>query len=204
MKIRYWMKEHIRNNLWQYLLITGVFVLGLIIGEINANNLAGGTRSHLQQMINGFLEGGMVAYHEGNRIFLPAFLNQARTVIAVWFLGLTVIGVPIILAIVFVRGFSLGFTFGFLIKEKAWLGFAIALLSVLPQNIVYVPLAIACAVIGINFSFYIVRGRFTSEVPLAQGILTYTGIMVLLLLVLLVGALIEAFLSPWLLETIIK
>lgn len=204
MNIKHLMKEHVRKNIWQYLLITAIFGLGFILGEINVSNLEGGARSHLVELLDRFLEGGMITYQEGYKIFVPAFSNQAKTTLMIWFLGMTVVGVPFILAIVFVKGFSLGFTFGFLVKEKAVPGFLIFMLSVFPQNSVYVPFAIAWAVMGINFSIYLVKGRFAGGFGLGQGVATYTGVMLILLVVFLFGALIESFLSPWLLELVMK
>ncbi|ADI01275.1 stage II sporulation protein M [Syntrophothermus lipocalidus] len=199
-------KQHIVRNAWQYTVISLVFLVGVMLGEINAANLAGGTRNHLIQIIDGFLKGGVTASREGEgyRLFLTAFFNQTRAVGLIWFLGLTVIGVPFILAIIFFKGFSLGFTVGFLVREKAWLGGLISLASVFPQNLLYVPLTVAWAVIGINFSVYLVRGRFSRGLALGQGLVTYTGAMLLFLLILLLGAFIEAFLSPWLLSLVVK
>lgn len=203
MKARHLMKEHVRKNIWQYLLISIIFGLGFVLGEVNAGNLQGGTRSHLVDMVDSFLKGGVVTYQEGYRIFIPAFLNQARLIVLIWFLGMTVIGVPLILAIVFIKGFSLGFTFGFLVKEKALLGFMLAMLSVFPQNIIYVLFTIAWAVVGLNFSVYIAKGRFAGA-SLGQDLATYTVTMLVFLVVFFFGALVESFLSPWLVEMFIK
>lgn len=204
MNIKHLLKAHVQRNAWQYLLITAILILGCILGEINASNLEGGTRSHLVKIIDGFLKGGVVNHREGYRLLIAAFFNQAKLVLLIWFLGMTVIGVPLILGMIFVKGFSLGFTFGFLVKEKAWVGCLISILAVFPQNIVYIPFLVAWAVVGINFSVYLVKGRFTGGVTLGQGLVTYTGAMLLALAVFLCGALIEAFLCPWLLSLAIK
>ncbi len=197
-------KQHIVKNLWQYTLLFLIFVVGMALGEINATSLEGSTRNHLVQMVDNFLKGGSIGYQGGYRLFFAAFLNQARVVGMIWFLGLTVIGIPLILAIIFFKGFSLGFTLGFLIKEKAWQGVLMATASVVPQNLLYIPLFLAWAVTGINFSLCLVRGRFGRGVALGPGLAAYTGVMLMFLLVLALGAFIEAFLSPWLLDLLVK
>ena len=48
--------------------------------------------------------------------------------------GLTVIGAPVVLGIVFLRGFVLGFTIGFIIDELYVRGLILSLSSVLPTT----------------------------------------------------------------------
>jgi stage II sporulation protein M len=185
------------ENRWQYLLITLIFLLGVLIGDYKVMGLAGGVKSHLLSLIDDFVKGGINADLDKQTILLNSFLNQAKSIIAVWFLGLTVIGMPIILGIVFLKGFSLGFTIAFLVKERAVSGILISILSILPQNLVYIPLLIIWSVVGINFSVNIARGKAGSAVSLGGALVSYTLLMMVFLLIVLAGAFIETFLSPW-------
>lgn len=197
MKLKHKLKRHIGENRWQYFLIILIFLIGVFIGDYKALGLAGGVKSHLLTLIDDYLKGGTNTDLDKQVILFNSFLNQAKSVIAVWFLGLTIIGMPIILGVVFLKGFSLGFTISFLVKEKAVSGILISILSILPQNLVYIPLVIIWSVIGINFSVYIARGRPGSPVSLGRGVISYTLLMLVFLLIVMVGALIEAYLSPW-------
>ncbi|MDD3364147.1 MAG: stage II sporulation protein M [Syntrophomonas sp.] len=197
MKLRRKLKQHVIENRWQYLLITLIFLLGVLIGDYKVMGLAGGVKSHLLSLIDDFLKGGINADLDKQVILFNSFLNQAKSIIAVWFLGLTVIGMPIILGVVFFKGFSLGFTIAFLVQERAVSGVLISILSILPQNLVYIPLVIIWSVVGINFSVYIARGRAGSAVSLGGALISYTLLMMVFLLIVLVGAFIEAYLSPW-------
>jgi stage II sporulation protein M len=107
------------------------------------------------------------------------------------------------LAVLFLRGFSLGFTVGFLYHEKAMTGVLISMISVLPQNLVYIPFLLMWAVIALNFSIFIVKGRNNSLMPLGTGLMSYSILMLAFLLLFLLGAFIEAYLSPWLLTLFI-
>ncbi|MDD4802686.1 MAG: stage II sporulation protein M [Syntrophomonas sp.] len=194
------MKLHIAENKWQYLLITLIFVLGVIIGDYKVTGLAGGIKSHLLSLIDEYIKGGINSDLNKEAILFNSFLNQAKSILAIWFLGLTVIGMPIILGVVFYKGFSLGFTIAFLVKEKAVSGILISILSILPQNLVYIPLIIIWSVIGINFSVYIARSKAGSIVSLGGALISYTLLMIVFLAIVLVGAFIETYLSPWFLS----
>ena len=193
-------KMHISQNRGQYILITLIFIIGAVIGDYKVLDLEGGVKSHLLGLIDNYLKGGMQTDLSGQTILLNSFLNQAKSILAIWFLGLTVIGIPLIFGLVLLKGFSLGFTIGFLVQEKAGAGIIISIISILPQNIVYIPFLIIWSVIAINFSMYIVTGRSENRVPLGRALLSYSLLMFLFLLIVLIGAFIEAYLSPWLLS----
>lgn len=189
--------EHINKNRWQYFVIILIFVLGVITGDYKALALEGSVKNHLLNLIDIYLRDGVKANGISDAIFVNAFLNQVKSIIVIWFLGLTVIGIPLILVIIFVKGFSLGFTIGFLIQEKAGHGILIGILSILPQNIVYIPFLIIWSVIAINFSVYILRRRQDNTISFGAGLISYSMLMLIFLLFFLVGAFIEAYLSPW-------
>jgi len=173
------------------------------MGDYKALGLTSGVKSHLLTLIDDYLKGGVNVGLDKQVILFNSFINQGKSIIAVWFLGLTIIGMPIILGVVFLKGFSLGFTISFLVKEKAMSGVLISILSILPQNLVFIPLLIIWSVVGINFTVYIARGRPGSGLPLGKMLISYTVLMLLSLVIVLIGALIEAYLSPWFLSLFI-
>ncbi len=200
MNLRLKIVRHLKENRWHYILLVLIFFLGIFLGYQKVYSLEGEVRQHLTTLINNYLLGGYKGELSSSHIFLSAYLQQLKSIVLIWFLGLTVIGIPLIWGVVFMRGFSLGFTVGFLVQEKAGAGILVSILSVLPQNIVYFPLIIIWALIAINFSVYIVKGREGGGLPLAKGLLRYFSLLTVCVLVVLVGVLIEAYLAPWLLS----
>lgn len=202
MGFKYRIKQHINENRWQYYILILLFILGIAAGNYPVSYLEEGVKSHLLEMIDNYLRSELadtvtVSFWAG------AFINQFKTLLVIWFLGLTVIGLPLILGIVFVRGFSLGFTVGFLVHEKAGAGIVLILLSIVPQNLVYIPLFLIWSVIAMNFSIYLVKGRTAMNLPLAKALTVYTSLMLIGSAFLLAGSLIETYLSPWLLSLLL-
>ncbi|MGI5921347.1 MAG: stage II sporulation protein M [Syntrophomonadaceae bacterium] len=203
MNLKQRIKQHIADNRWQYILLSVIFIIGLIMGNYKVLSLDGGVRSHLTGLLDTYLSQDMPGDLDSKAIFMGAFINQARMVFLIWLLGLTVIGFPLILGVIFYRGFSLGFTMGFLVHERAGAGVIITILSILPQNLIYIPFLLIWAVIGINFTAYLVRGRNVSAIPLGKGLVSYTALMVVFLVVILIGSFVEAYLSPWFLGLVL-
>lgn len=202
MNLRTLFKEHIRNNFIMYLLLIIIFIGGIVAGEVKSASLGADTKSHLVNLINQLIQQG-VSLGAGKGPLLSAAGSQIKTAALMWFLGMTVVGVPLILGLIFARAFSLGFTVGFLIKEKGSLGLVVGLSSVLPQNLFYVPFMLMGAVACLKFSLFLVRGRFQARAELWQRFILYTLIMIGITIILLLGAVVESYLSPWLLSLIL-
>lgn len=199
MDVRSRIKQHLKENKWHYALLCLIFFLGFFLGYHKVFSLDGEVREHLLGLINSYLLGGFRGELSSGYIFTSAYLQQLKSIALIGFLGLTVIGIPLIIGVIFFRGFSLGFTIGFLVKEKGGIGFFLTFLSIFPQNIVYIPLIIIWSLIAINFSVYIVKRQDPGGLPLTKGLLRYLLLFLTFCLVILVGVLIESYLSPWLL-----
>ncbi|MGI5911117.1 MAG: stage II sporulation protein M [Syntrophomonadaceae bacterium] len=196
------MKQHLTENRVQYILVILVFLLGLVMGNYQVLGLDGGVKSQLSGIIESYLRGGAEGNLNGAQIFGSAFLKQLQMILLLWLLGLTVIGLPLVLVVIWLRGFSLGFTISFLLHDRAAAGMLITLVSIIPQNLIYIPFFLAWSVAAINFSVYILKGR-KSGFSLGRAVLLYTSLMLVYIVIFCAGAFIEAYLSPWLLTLIL-
>ncbi|WP_054692788.1 stage II sporulation protein M [Syntrophomonas palmitatica] len=204
MKLKTRIKQHLKENRVQYFIVLFFFIAGIFCGDYRTADLDGGVRLHLLKLIEDYLKGGIHGSTGGSGILWAAYLSQVKTLLAVWFLGLTVIGLPLILTVILLRGFSLGFTWSFLIHEQAQKGIAIGVLSILPQNLVYIPLLLVWSVAALNFSVFIIRNRNANLLSLWRGVIAYTMLMFVFSGILLIGSFIEAYLSPWLLSLVLS
>jgi stage II sporulation protein M len=127
--------------------------------------------------------------------------NVIKTAGLLFLLGLTVIGAPLILAVVFVRGFVLGFTVGFLVQDAMVKGLVLSTTCVLPHNILMVPALLLGAGGALSFAgsaFRTLVGRSRDSV---QGQLATTTLLALCSgLLFLVAALVETYITPILVQ----
>ncbi|MFP3381015.1 stage II sporulation protein M, partial [Bacillus sp. SIMBA_069] len=84
--------------------------------------------------------------------FQESFGFYAKTVAIMWVLGLSIIGLPMILLMLFLKGVVVGFTVGFLVNQLQWQGVTFAMMGILPQNLLVVPALFIVGVSGISFS----------------------------------------------------
>ncbi len=204
-KARLWLCQH-KEVFFPLILILGAFLGGLVCGALTLHTLHSSQLEELRQYLNGFLQGveplAETSRASGFHAWCQILKTQLPLLGILWILGLTVVGVPLIVFAVGARGFVLGFTVGFLIKEQAMQGLLLALVAVLPQNLCYVPALIGAGSFAFYFSFSLLRGYRNG--PVLKGVLAYSLIFVLILLITLLGTWIEAYFVPGLIRLMLS
>ncbi len=134
-----------------------------------------------------------------------SILNNVKVILSIWVLGLTVIGIPLVLLLVAARGFVLGFTVGFLVQQKAAQGILIALVTIFPSSLINIPALVVGASFAITFSGYLVGGRQKYEnSSLGRQFGAYCIVMLLVAVVAALAGVVEAYVSPALLKFLVQ
>jgi stage II sporulation protein M len=138
-------------------------------------------------------------------IFAQTIKSNIPILFAVWFLGLTMIGIPIILIVDIIKGFTIGFTISFIINGIGLKGVWFSLLGVLPQNIIYIPCIIFASVLAMEFSLMILRDKtnkhWTSNIWIR--VTSYSFSFILVMAIMFVGFLLEVYITPNMIKIII-
>lgn len=189
--------SHARSNMVGYWLTFVVFITGVSCGAVQASMLKEG-RTELFS----YLEAGLASL----RHTLPVAPGKALTyslganlasVGLIWLSGLTILGFPGALVILFVRGFSIGFTVAFMVRELSGPGAALAVASVLPHNILAVPGLILACFVSMSFSWAVIGTNLigmASDVKLAFS-RSVAGVAISAIL-LSAASFVQAYVSP--------
>lgn len=180
------------------LFVVVLLVVGVVTGALAIRTMDHGEKDDLVGYLDVFLRGLArdPAAANAGEVWRLAALNHGRTALALWFLGLTIIGSPLIAVIVFVRGFILGFTVGFFVQELGYRGVMLATAAVLPSNLLAVPAFILLAVMALTFSTGLIRARPSRSMELARRVLAYSLLCLALTAGLLLAGVVEAYVSP--------
>lgn len=120
-----------------------------------------------------------------------------------WFVGSTVIGIPIVLGIVAFRGFCLGYTISS--SVAIWgtgKGILFFVTSMLLQNIIFIPCMLALAVSGIKLYKSIMKDKRKENIKIE--IFRHTIFSVMILILLILASFIETYVSTSLLNFYIQ
>lgn len=181
-----------------YLFVAVLFVVGGVFGALLVNVLTLEQQQDLADEVGQYVSymGASVGTNEAE-VFQERFFFHLKWLILIWLLGVTVVGIPGILALNFLKGSLIGFALGVLVQQYGWKGVAFSFLTMAPQNVIAVPALIIVSAAAISFGLFIVKNRLLQqkgELLPQLGSLTSSS---LLMLILFAGAaLIEAYLSP--------
>ncbi|WP_394232850.1 stage II sporulation protein M [Niallia oryzisoli] len=197
---------HLREHSSIYLFVIVLFLMGVIFGAVVVNSLSFSQKEDLYYYLSQFfgqVSNGKIA--TSNDLFLQSFMHNSKYIGLIGLLGISIIGLPIILILLFMKGMVVGFTVGFLVNQMGWNGFLLSFVSVLPQNFLIIPVFIVTATVAVTISLKMIKRQFMKKI--SEPILPLLGKYVMLFIavgfLLAVAAGIEAYLSPALMKTVI-
>lgn len=203
-KIRQRVIQYIEENIRSYLILLIVFFIGIILGIIFINNSNEEQVTQITTYINNFIDSMKNNYQiSTNTLLIDSIINNVSIAILLWFLGSTVIGVPLIYLVIGYKGYCIGFTISAII---ATIGTGKGILfitgAMLLQNIIYIPCILTLATSGIKLYKLIMEDRRRENVKLQ--ILKHTIFSVFILLALVLSSFVETFISGNLITALIK
>lgn len=193
------LNDHFRECRSLYIFVTALFMVGIVFGGIVVNSLPYGTKIdlfHYMQQFFGELSRGQIA--DPQLMFRESLANDLQYVGLIWLLGLSVIGLPVIFVLIFIKGLVLGFTVGFLVSQMGVNGFLAALVSIFPQNMLLIPANLFISVIAVVCSLKVFRQLLirTRREPLLPQLFGYMLLLVPVFLLVLAASGYEAYMSP--------
>lgn len=196
--------EHIKNNLKEYLIVTVFFLIGIISGIILVNNTTQEQSNEISSYLTNFLIELKNNYTiDRLELLKQSVLENTRLSIILWFVGSTVVGIPIVYAIISFRGFCLGYAIA---SSVATMGTKNAIIfdisTMLFQNILFIPAILALGVSGIKLYKSIVKDKRRENIKVE--IYRHTIFSMVMTIILIISSLIEVYISSYLLVSFVK
>lgn len=189
--------RHFQEKFWLYIITILFFCTGIVLGIYTVKYMGQVDKGELSNYFISFIEVLDSKPINNKAILFQTLKSNIPMIIAIFVLGFTIIGLPIILVINIIKGFSIGFTFSFLISVMGKKGIALALIGVTPQNIIYIPCTIISSVIAMEISFNKIRNRINRQASISFGeSKSYITAFIIILGVIILGGFIEGYITP--------
>lgn len=195
---------YINENIKIYAIVTLMFLIGWVIGIIFVNN----SQEVQQEQINGYINTFIQGIKSDAEISKPeilknSILSNLGITLVLWFLGSTVIGMPLIYIVILYKGYSIGCTISAIVASLGTgKGIVFILSTMLLQSIIYIPCLLSLAVSGIKLYKQIMEDRRTENIKIQ--ILRHSIFCVFIFLMLVIAALIETYISTNIAQRLIK
>lgn len=199
--------NHVKENMTIYIFMVTLFLTGIIFGAITVNSMSFVQKQDLFFHLDRYfvqLNGDETIASKD--ILKRSFFFHVKYLFLLFILGLTIIGLPVVWILIFMKGLVIGFSVGFIVNQLGGKGLLIATLAIAPQNIIIIPVYIIAGSLSMIFSLSLLYKLFGRSVSYSIGrpFLQYSFYFVILLFFALGSSLIETFIANEAFKAIIK
>lgn len=199
--------NHVKEHATIYIFMVILFLTGIIFGAIIVNSMNFVQKQdlffYLERFFGQISDGQPI---ENKEILKASFFYHAKYLLLLFILGLSVIGLPVVWILLFLKGLVVGFSVGFIVNQLGLKGLLLASLSIAPQNFLIIPIYIIAGSLSMIFSLTLMRNLFTRKYsrPVLQPFGQYITVFTLLLVFSFLAAILEAFVANEAMASLIK
>jgi stage II sporulation protein M len=195
LRIRNLINDYFQERIFLLALVAILFLMGLIFGFLAAGILAQDQKDVLVNFIRQSFHTDI--HFRSDTYTRQTIISNIQTVLFLFFMGVSVIGVPLALLLIFTRGFMLGFSMGFLFQNMGFKGFILTLTGVLPHNLLVIPALFLMVIAIIDFAAALTKIRFTKkQIPIGEELVKCGVITLIVLLVMIFAGLVQGYITP--------
>ena len=195
-------KVKLDKKILLFLLI--LLIIGITVGSIFVTILNQSDKSLVNEHLNDFLNSV-----EGNKLdFSLALKNNLVSnilyVLIIWVLGISVIGLPIIIFMFFSKTFILGFSVGAIISTFKTKGILFSLIYTFPGQVISLLFLILLVMYSMSFSFkmiYLIFKKKTLDFKIVMN--KYFKVLLVVLIAIILMSLYDTYLMPRLVKSVI-
>jgi stage II sporulation protein M len=196
-------KRHLADNIISYAIIIFFFILGISLGALTVSNIDIETKSDVKAYLDNFISISRTDSVHSLEILKQSIKFNLITCLVLFLSGLTYAGVLIVPLISAFRGFCIGITVAFLNDSLSKGGLLLSLASILPQNLVYIPVLIVFSVCSVSLAFTILRNKINRKNNEVIGYFWSIAMTALFLFVMMLGgSVIESYITPYLVKLV--
>lgn len=181
-----------------YFVVASAVLLGLMIGTFLALTLEGAALSEVKDYMGRFFSAYSLQSVNKQEVFRIALYNNFKSLLLFWISGLSLFFIPFTLFQMGVKGFKVGFAIAFLTKIFRWKGVLFAIVSMLPQNLIMLPLFILYSVFIIRKAGQLYQLKQKSNVKLEKKRLYLSGLksVIVMSVLLVICSVLEGYFVP--------
>lgn len=195
--------QTLKNNRMYMLLVILFFSTGVVVGTYTIRYMDDVNKTNLSTYFTRFI--GSVSESNPNtaKLLLDSIKNNFLPLLLIFLLGFTFIGTPVILIINAIKGFTVGYSFTFLLTTFDNTGIGLALGAVLPQNLIYIPIFLIFSTVAISISMEKLKNKLKGINLNGDMNRNYFNIFIIFIVLFSIGIVVEAYISPNLIKYIV-
>lgn len=188
------------------LFVIFIIILGIISGSIFLVILNSNDKNTTTNIITNFMSNINSNNIDNFKSLTNSLIENSILILLIWFLGMSMIGTLFSIFIIYIKGFTIGFSISSFILAYKYKGIIASIFYLLPGQLISLLSCILLSVYTILFSKNIFKLLFLKEKNINFGSFfkKYLLILGISIFLLFISSLSESYLFPSLLKLVIK
>lgn len=190
-------KLKITINKKMFIFLLALFVIGIIVGSLFVTILKDSDKTLITESLNNFFTNVKTLNLKWKSTLITTLLTQISYVIGIWILGISIIGLPLILIIYFSKAFILGFSIGSILLNYNVKGILLSIAYIFPHHIInffiYTILSIYALSLSIKLFDSLLHKKKLDFRPILNK---YLFILMVSVVLCITSTLLEVFVMP--------
>lgn len=185
----------INKNLFVFLLI--IVIVGITAGALFTAILSDNDKNLVVSYLNDFFTNISKNNLNYTNSFINALILTVGLALIIWILGISVIGFFIIIIVLFVKAFVLGFSLGSIIATYKFKGIIMGFIYIFPHHIINVLIFILISAFALIMSFKIINNLSAKKpVDFKNFMHKYIKVLIISVVILILTSLYEIYALP--------
>jgi len=184
-----------------YLFLLLIFIIGVLFGSIFITILDEQDKSTVLSQIATFFN-----QIKSNKIDYLGVLRNSITsnllyIGFIWLLGISIIGIPVIVIMMFLKGFMIGFSIAAIVAKYKIIGILGSLTYIFPHIILSAIVIFVISYYALRLSFSLLRAVIERKIiNFGEVISRYSFVLLTSAILMVVASLLETFVSPYIIK----
>lgn len=198
------LKGTIKVNKKTLLFFTILLIIGIIAGSIFMAILSETDKKSVTDYFNNYIsniENNKLNYLESIK---NGLFNNLLYIIIIWILGISIIGIPIVTIMFFIKSFTLGFSIASIVFNYKLKGCLLNFINIFPHQMIYFLIYMLITTYSIFFSLKMINSIINKKnMDFKIMMNKYVKILIISVIAITIGIIIETFITPLLIKIII-
>lgn len=197
------LKGTIKVNKKTLLFFTILLIIGIIAGSIFMAILSETDKKLVTDYFNNYIsniENNKLNYLESIK---NGLFNNLLYIIIIWILGISIIGIPIVTIMFFIKSFTLGFSIASIVFNYKLKGCLLNFINIFPHQMIYFLIYMLITTYSIFFSLKMINSIINKKnMDFKIMMNKYVKILIISVIAITIGIIIETFITPLLIKII--
>lgn len=196
--------KKIHTNKRMLVFLFTLLFMAVLFGSFFATKLSTNDLEEIKSSLDTFFS--MTKQNKLNPLpaFFQSFGANMMFTIAIWILGISVIGAPLMIVLFFMKAFTLGFTIASMIKIYHLKGLLYSLIYIFPHQVINLLVFIFFTMFSMSLSITLFQALLKKKtVDFSKVMNRYVFILAITIGILIITSLLEIYLMPFLFRMVV-